>query len=179
MSGKNDRFILAGMIALGVVAIAITGAVIGIGAFIYFGEPAASPTPVPTSSPAPTATPAPTAIPSETENPFYLDNLVSDRGGRTYTLQFALAQGAAPVDMNKVTAVIVAVDQTYPAWDYRHAEHRWGLGSNGDAFLERGETFTMIISAPQAGLPLTASSPVKLILLTEGAPVFSINVAAV
>jgi hypothetical protein len=179
MSGKNDRIILAGMIVVGVIAIAFAGAAAGIGAFIYLGEPAASPTPVPTSSPGPASTPAPTAGPQEAQNPFYMDNLVSDRGGRTYTLQVALAQGASPVDMTKVTAEIVAGDQTYPAWDYSHAEHRWSLGSNGDTFLERGETFTMIVYAPQAGLPLTASSPVKLVLLTDSMPVFSINVTAV
>ena len=177
MSGKNDRIILAGMIALGVIAIAITGAIVGIGTFVYFSEPVASPTPAP--SLAPTSTPAPTAVPSETQNPFYMDRLVSDRGERTYTLQFALARGAAPVDMSKVTAEIIAGDQTYPAWDYRHAEHSWSMGSNGDSILERGETFTMVIYTPQAGLPLTASSPVKLVLLTDSVPVFSLNVTAV
>jgi hypothetical protein len=179
MSGKNDRIILAGMIALGVVVIAVIGAILGIGAFIYFGEPAASPTPVPTELPAQTSTPAPTAVPPEAQNPFYMDSLISDRGDRTYTLLIALAQGASAVDMSKVTAVIVDGDRTYPAWDYRHAEHSWSMGSNGDTFLERGETFHMVIYAPQAGLPLTASSPVKLTLLTEGMPAFSINVTAV
>jgi hypothetical protein len=179
MSGKNDRFILFGMIALGVIAIAVMGAAFGIGAFIYMNEPAASPTPGPTPSPAPTPAPTPTLLPAEAQNPFYMDRLISDRGGRTYTLIVALAQGSAPVDMTRVTAEIIAGGQTYPAWDYRHAEHSWSLGSNGDAILERGETFTMVIYTPQAGLPLTASSPVKLVLLSDSMPVFSINVTAV
>jgi hypothetical protein len=179
MSGKNDRIILAGMIALGVIAIAIVGAIVGIGAFIYFGEPAASPTPAPTPSPAPTSTPAPTAVPREARNPFYMDRLISDRGARTYTLMVALAPGAASVDMSKVTAEIIAGSQTYPAWDYRHAEHSWSLGSNGDMILDRGETFTMVVYTPQAGLPLNAASPVKLVLLSDSMPVFSLNVTAV
>jgi hypothetical protein len=179
MSGKNDRIILAGMIVIGVIAIAFAGAAAGIGAFIYMGEPGASPTPAPTISPAPTLTPMPTASPPEAQNPFYMDNLVSSKGTRTYKLQFALAEGAAPVDMNKVTAEIISGDQTYPAWDYRHAEHSWSLGSNGDDILDRGEIFTMVIYTPQAGLPLTASSPVKLVLLTDSVPVLSLNVTAV
>jgi hypothetical protein len=179
MSGKNDRIILAGMIVIGVIAIAFAGAAAGIGAFIYMGEPGVSPTPAPTASPLPTVTPDPTASPSETQNPFYMDNLISDRGARTYKLQFALAQGAAPVDMNKVTAEIISGDQTYPAWDYRHAEHSWSMGSNGDAILERGETFTMNIYVPQAGLPMGVSSPVKLVLLVDSVPVLSLNVTAV
>ena len=177
MSGKNDRIILAGMIALGVVAIAITGAIAGIGTYIYFSEPEASPTPAPT--PAPTPTPVPTAVPPEGQNPFNIDSLISDRGGRTYTIQIELADRAAPVDMSKVTAEIIAGDQTYPAWDYRHSDHSWSMGSNGDALLEHWETFKMIVYTPQAGLPLTASSPVKLVLLTDSVPVFSINVTAV
>ncbi len=48
MSGKNDRIILAGMIVLGVIFIALVGAAIGIGTFIYMGGPTASPTPAPT-----------------------------------------------------------------------------------------------------------------------------------
>jgi hypothetical protein len=179
MSGKNDRIILAGMIALGVVVIAVIGAIAGIGTYIYFGEPGTSPTPVPAPSPAPTSTPVPTASPSEAHNPFDMGSLVSDRGSRTYTLQIDLADGAAPVNMTKVTAEIVADNQTYPAWDYRHAEHSWSMGSNGDALLEPWETFKMIVYTPQAGLPLTASSPVKLILLIDSVPVFSINVTAV
>jgi hypothetical protein len=179
MSGKNDRMILAGMIVLGVIAIAIAGAIVGIGAFIYLGESVASPTPAPTPTPAPISTPVPTAGPSEAQNPFYMDRLISDRGARTYTLIVALDEGAASVDMSKVTAEIIAGSQTYPAWDYRNAEHSWSHGSDGDAILERGETFTLVIYAPQAGLPLDASSLVKLVLLSDSMPVFSINVTAV
>ena len=80
MSRKNDR-ITARTIVLGVVAIAVAGAALGIGAFIYMSGPAASPTPAPTPSPAPTATPVPTVAPAEGQNPFNLDNLISDRGG--------------------------------------------------------------------------------------------------
>jgi hypothetical protein len=179
MSGKNDRIILAGMIVLGVIAIAVAGAALGIGAYVYMGGPAASPSPSPSPTPAPTPAPEPTIAPAEGQNPFYVDNLISDSGGRTYKLQVALAGGAAPVDMSRVTAEIVADGQTYPAWDYQHADHSWSLGSNGDALLERGETFTMIIYAPQAGLPMGSGSPVKLVLLTDSVPVFSLNVTAV
>jgi hypothetical protein len=175
MSGKNDRIILAVMVAIGVVAIAFAGAVAGIGAFIYFGEPGASPTPAPTASPAPTSTPAPTVAPAEAKSPFYMDRMISNKGERTYTLILGLADNAAPVDMNKVTAQIVAGSETYPAWDYRHAEHSWSLGSNGDAILDHGEIFTMVIYAPQAGLPLKTSGSVKLVLLNDGVPVFTIN----
>ena len=84
-----------------------------------------------------------------------------------------------PGDMSKVTAEIISGGNTYPAWDYLHAEHSWSLGSNGDTFLDRGETFTMNIYTPQAGLPLGRQLPVKLVLLTDSMPVFSINVTAV
>jgi hypothetical protein len=179
MSGKNDRMILAGMIVLGVIGIASAGAIVGMGAFIYLGESVASATPGPTRAPAPISTPVPTAGPSEAQNPFYMDRLISDRGARTYTLIVALDEGAASVDMSKVTAEIIAGSQTYPAWDYRHAEHSWSLGSNGDMILDRGETFTMVVYTPQAGLPLNAASPVKLVLLSDSMPVFSLNVTAV
>jgi hypothetical protein len=175
MSGKNDRIILAAMVAIGIVAIAFAGAAAGIGAFVYFGEPGASPTPAATVSPAPSSTPAPTAAPAEGKNPFYIDSMKTDKGQRIYTLNIGLAADAAPVDMTKVTAQIVAGDETYPAWDYRHAEHSWSLGSNGDAILDHGEIFTMVIYAPQAGLPLKTSGSVKLVLLNDGVPVFTIN----
>jgi hypothetical protein len=179
MSGKNDRFILAGMIAIGVVAIAIMGAAFGIGAFIYLSEPEASPTPAPTPAPAPTSTPAPTIAPVEEKNPFDMDSLVSNRADRTYTLKVRLADGSESVDMSKVTAEIIAGDRTYPAWDYLHAGHSWNMGSNGDTFLDSWETFTMVIYTPQAGLPMDASSPVKLVLLSDYVPAFSVNVTAV
>jgi hypothetical protein len=179
MSGKNDRYILAGMIALGVVAIAVMGAAFGIGAFVYFSEPSVSPTPSPTPAPTSVPTQEPTVVPVESKDPFNIDSIISNRADRTYTLKVALAPGVASVDMSKVTAEIIAGGNTYPAWDYYHAGHSWSLGSNGDTLLDSWETFTMVIYTPQAGLPLDASSPVKLVLLTDYAPVFSINVTAV
>src|SRR5262249_30594338 len=155
------------MVAVGVIAIAFAGAAAGIGAFVYF-SPAASPTPAPTASPAPISTPAPTTAPAEGKNPFALDSLESHKDKRTYELHIRLADDAAPVDMTKVTAQLIAGDETYPAWDYRHAEHSWSMGSNGDDVLESGEVFNMVIYTPQAGLPLKAPSPVKLILLYDG-----------
>jgi|AGTN01.3.fsa_nt_gi hypothetical protein len=170
MSGKNDRIILAGMVAFGVAFIALVGATAGIGTFVYFSEPVASSTP----SPAPTTDPTPTGHPSEAKSPFAMDRLVSDRSQRTYTLIIALADSSAPVDMKKVTAEIIAGNQTYPAWDYRHAEYSWNAGSDDDMILEQREVFTMIIFTPQAGLPLRTESPVKLVLLNDGVPVFSV-----
>ena len=178
MSGKNDRIILAGMIVLGVIAIAVAGAAIGIGTFIYVGGPTATPTPTSTSTPAPTTTPVPTTAPAAGQNPFNIDKLITDRGDRTYTLQVALAESAEPVDMSKVTAEIISGNDTYPAWDYFHTGHSWSMGSNGDAFLDHGESFTMNIYAPQAGLPWDSEAPVKLILLVDSVPVFTFNYVA-
>lgn len=175
MSGKNDRIILAVMVVIGILAIAFAGAAAGIGAFVYLGQPGVSPTPAPTPSPVPTATPAPAADPAEAQNPFSMDRLITNKAERTYTLIIGLAENAAPVDMTKVTAQIVAGGETYPAWDYRHSGHSWSLGSNGDTVLDRGEVFTMVIYAPQAGLPLKTTSSVKLVLLNEGVPVFDIS----
>jgi hypothetical protein len=174
MSGKNDRIILGAMVVIGVIAIAFAGAAAGIGAFVYF-SPTASPTPAPTVTPAPIVTPVPTTAPAEAKNPFSMDRLVSNKAERTYTLILGLADDAAPVDMTKVTAQIVAGNETYPAWDYYHSEHSWSMGSNGDAILHAGEVFTMSIYAPQAGLPLKTSSPVKIVVLNDGEPVTTIN----
>jgi hypothetical protein len=173
MSGKNDRIILAGMIVLGVIFIALVGAAIGIGTFIYLGGPTATPTPAPTSTPAPSATPVPTTAPAVGQNPFYIDRLITDRAERTYTLQVALADGAQPVDMSKVSAELISGNETYPAWDYFHTGHSWSMGSDGDAFLDHGERFTMNIYAPQAGLPWETEAPVKMILLVDSVPVFT------
>ncbi len=169
MSGKNDRIILAGMVAFGIAFIALVGATAGIGTFVYFSEPAASSTP----SPAPTTDPTPTGQPSEAKSPFAMDHMISDRSQRTYTLFIKLADSSVPIDMKKVTAEIIAGNQTYPAWDYRHAEYSWSAGSD-DMILDQREVFTMIIFTPQAGLPLRTKSPVKLVLLNDGVPVFSI-----
>ncbi len=175
MSGKNDRIILGAMIAIGVLAIAFAGAAAGIGAFVYFGQPAASPTPVPSPTQMPTSTPAPTAAPAGGKNPFSMDRMISNKAERTYSLILGLSENAAPVDMAKVTAQIVADGQTYPAWDYRHSDHSWSLGSNGDTILDHGEVFTMVVYTPQAGLPLTTNTPVTIVLLNDGVPVFTIN----
>lgn len=169
MSGKNDRLILACMAILGVAAIALAGAAAGIGAFVYFGRPAASP------APSPTSTPAPTPVPADGQCPFSMDRMISNNAERTYTLILKLADNAAPVDMTKITAQIIAGRETYPAWDYRHSGHGWSPGSNGDAILDRGEIFTMVIYAPQAGLPMEMTGTVRLVLLNEGEPVFTIN----
>lgn len=179
MSGKNDRIILGGLIALAVIAVIGSAAIYGIGAFIYMNEPAATPTPAATATPTLLPTQTPKAAPPDSQSPFSMDRLISDKGGRTYTLIIALASDAAPVDMSKVTATITADGQTYPAWDYRHAEHTWSANANGNMLLERGETFTMIVYAPQAGVPLFSSSPARLVLLNDGLPVFTINVTAV
>ena len=170
MGGKNDKVILGLMVAIGVVAIASAATAFGIGAFFYANAPSAAPTPAPSATPAPT----PTIVPSASD-PFYLDRVISDRGARTYTLIMTLAPGAAPVDISKVTAEIVADGQTYPAWDYRHSWYGWSAGSDGDLSLEPGETLTMTIYTPQAGLPLDASSPVRIILLVDGVPACTID----
>ncbi len=81
----------------------------------------------------------PTTAPAVGQNPFYIDKLITDRAERTYTLQVALAEGAQPVDMKKVTAELISGNNTYPAWDYFHAGHSWSMGSNGDSFLDHGE----------------------------------------
>jgi hypothetical protein len=178
MSGKNDGVILAGMIVLGVIFIALAGAAIGIGTFIYVGGPTATPTPAPTATPAPVATPVPTTAPAAGQNPFNIDKLITDRAERTYTLQLTLAEGAQPVDMSKVTAELISGNNTYPAWDYFHTGHSWSLGSDGDKFLDHGETSTMNIYAPRAGLPWDGEAPVKMLLLIDSVPVFRFDYVA-
>lgn len=179
MSGKNDRFILGGLIAIAVIAVIGAAAVYGIGAYVYINDQTASPTPTPTPAPTPTVAPTPTAIPASAQDPFSVDRVISDKGARTYTVIVSLAQGSAPVDMTNMTAEIVADGNTYPAWDYLHSEYYWSAGSNGDMILDGGETFTFVIYAPQAGVPLGITTPTQLVLLYDGVSESTIYVTAV
>jgi hypothetical protein len=171
MSGKNDRIILGGLIAIAVLAIAGAAAAFGYGAFVYMNGPTATPTPAPASTPAPTLAPTPTAAPSGAGAPFSMDTIKSNRADRTYEVDIGLTPGAEAIDVRRITALLQSEGISYPAWDFGHSEHRWSANADGDTLLDAGETFTLIVYAPQAGLPFGTDSPVKIALLMDAAPV--------
>lgn len=174
MSGKNDRIILSSLIAIAVIAVAGAAAAFGYGAYVFAnGQP---PAPTPTATPAPT--PAPTSPPAVAGDPFSI-TIISDRAGRTYQVTLGLADDAEPIDVRRVAAELRSAGQAYPAWDFGHGEGRWSKSADGDTVLDRGEAFTLTISAPQAGLPFGTTAPVQIVLHVDGAPASTTNVTAV
>ncbi len=173
MSRKNDKIIVFGMMAIGILVMAGIVAILGLGVYVYTGEKP-SPAPVPTLTPSPAATAIPAA---DLNHTFNVRNVLVDRGGRTYTMNIELNQGAAPVDMSRLTVQVVADGETYDAWDYYHGEH--SSTGNSDVILDEGETFTLTLYMPQAGVPLHTKGMMKIILLVDGQTAYSIDATAV
>ena len=173
MSRKNDKIIVFGMIAIGVLAMACIVAILGLGAYVYTSEK-----PTPTPAPAPSATPAPAATPViDLKNTFIVKKVLSDEAFRTYTLYIELKGGAVPVDMSRLVIHVVADGKTYNVWDFNHGEH--SSTGNGDVILDEDETFTLTLYMPQADVPLHTDPMVQIILMVDGQTAYSLNAPAV
>ncbi|OPY25750.1 MAG: hypothetical protein A4E28_02973 [Methanocella sp. PtaU1.Bin125] len=173
MKRKNDRIIVFGMIAIGVLAMAGIVTVLGLGAYIYTSEK-----PTPTPEPAPTVTPAPTPGPvADLKDTLYVRKVLSDGAGRTYTLLIDLRPDADPFDMRRLAVHIVADDKTYNVWDYSHGEH--SSTGDDDSVLEPGETFTVTVYLPQADVPMNTGPLMQILLIVDGQTACSLNAPAV
>ncbi|MGA9140190.1 MAG: hypothetical protein WBZ29_08200 [Methanocella sp.] len=173
MRRKNDKIIVFGMIAVGVLAMVGVVAILGIGTYVYTSEK-----PSPTPAPTPTAVPVATAMPvTDLNKTFEIKKVLSDGASRTYTLDIGLKPGVAPVDMSKVTVQVVADGKAYDVWDFSHGEHI--STGNGDVILSEGETFTLTIYLPQAKVPLQTDPLLQVIILVNGQQAMSRDVFAV
>jgi hypothetical protein len=171
MSRKNDKIIVFGMIAIGVIAMAGVVAILGFGAYLYTSEK-------PTPTPAPTAIPTATATPvADLKNMFDVRKVLSDEAGRTYTLYIEPKDGAAPVDMSRLTVHVVADGMEYNVWDFYHGEH--SSTGKDDAILNQGETFTLTVYLPQADVPMPVGPLMQVVFLMDGQTAKTINVTAV
>lgn len=175
MSGKNGRIILGGLIAAGIVVVAVAAVALSIGAFALFGAKGdVSPTPVAT----PGLMPSPTTAPA-IQNPFYIYSMVTDKASRTYRINLQQAPGAMPVDISRLAVKAQADGVSYDVWNFDAGEYVWSGNQDGDSILNGGEIFSMTIDIGQAGVPLWASSPLKLTLLVDNSKALELNMTPV
>jgi hypothetical protein len=173
MRRKNDKIIVFGMIAIGILAMTVIVALLGLGAYVYTNEkPAPTPTPASTAVPVATATPV-----TDLNKTFDVRKVLSDEAGRTYTLYIELKPDATPIDMSRLAVQVVADGKTYNVWDFYHGEHGWT--GNGDVILNEDESFTLTLYMPQADVPLHTDSLIKIVLLVDGQTAYSLNAPAV